>query len=239
MVMRIEKNESIANIHLALLNNEAVTATSDGKSVEVILDECLTISDIRDVDNRCAFYSDHQRFVLGDDDGKDRIMEALENELNAKLVKRFETLDTYYTCHDYIIRLNNGREYKNPYYLEDDIGDIYHQINRGELSFTQSILVPIYAYEHGDITISTSPFSCRWDSGIVGFMLVGIDDLAKWGHAKNVNYLTPKQKKVAFNIIKQEVDEIESVLRHEHCLILRDDYSEACHLNRLMECLYS
>jgi hypothetical protein len=32
--------------------------------------------------------------------------------------------------------------------------------------------LPLYLYEHGNITISTSPFSCRWDSGQVGFIYI-------------------------------------------------------------------
>lgn len=30
--------------------------------------------------------------------------------------------------------------------------------------------LPIYMYEHGAVTISTSPFSCAWDSGQVGYI---------------------------------------------------------------------
>lgn len=32
------------------------------------------------------------------------------------------------------------------------------------------IYVPIYCYEHGGITLSTSSFSCPWDSGMFGVM---------------------------------------------------------------------
>jgi hypothetical protein len=32
--------------------------------------------------------------------------------------------------------------------------------------------LPLYMYEHGNITISTSPFSCRWDSGQIGFIYI-------------------------------------------------------------------
>ena len=32
------------------------------------------------------------------------------------------------------------------------------------------VYLPIYLYDHSGITISTSPFSCRWDSGQVGFI---------------------------------------------------------------------
>jgi len=30
-------------------------------------------------------------------------------------------------------------------------------------------ITPLYLYDHSGITISTKPFSCRWDSGQVGF----------------------------------------------------------------------
>jgi hypothetical protein len=32
--------------------------------------------------------------------------------------------------------------------------------------------LPLYLYDHGNITISTSPFSCQWDSGQVGFIYI-------------------------------------------------------------------
>ncbi len=31
---------------------------------------------------------------------------------------------------------------------------------------------PLYRYEHGNVSYRTSPFSCRWDSGQVGFVFV-------------------------------------------------------------------
>lgn len=43
------------------------------------------------------------------------------------------------------------------------------------------IILPVYAYVHSGMTISTSPFSCPWDSGQAGFIYVkkgtmGLDD---------------------------------------------------------------
>ena len=32
------------------------------------------------------------------------------------------------------------------------------------------IILPLYLYDHSGITISITPFSCRWDSGQVGFV---------------------------------------------------------------------
>lgn len=34
------------------------------------------------------------------------------------------------------------------------------------------IALPLYLYDHSGITMSTSPFSCRWDSGQVGFIYI-------------------------------------------------------------------
>jgi hypothetical protein len=33
-------------------------------------------------------------------------------------------------------------------------------------------IYPLYIYDHSGITISTTPFQCRWDSGQVGFVFV-------------------------------------------------------------------
>lgn len=32
------------------------------------------------------------------------------------------------------------------------------------------VLLPVYLYDHSGLSISTTPFSCRWDSGQVGFI---------------------------------------------------------------------
>lgn len=35
-----------------------------------------------------------------------------------------------------------------------------------------AVILPMYMYEHSGIAISTTPFSCRWDSGQIGFILI-------------------------------------------------------------------
>ena len=37
-------------------------------------------------------------------------------------------------------------------------------------------------YDHGGITIKTSPFNCRWDSGQIGFAFIDIPTLKQWGY---------------------------------------------------------
>lgn len=36
---------------------------------------------------------------------------------------------------------------------------------------------PLYMYDHSGITISTSPFSCRWDSGQIGWVFITLERL--------------------------------------------------------------
>lgn len=40
------------------------------------------------------------------------------------------------------------------------------------------VIAPVYAYEHGGITISLAPFSCPWDSGQIGWAYAFKDDYA-------------------------------------------------------------
>lgn len=37
-----------------------------------------------------------------------------------------------------------------------------------------AIKLPLYLYDHSGITMSTTPFSCRWDSGQVGFIYCAV-----------------------------------------------------------------
>lgn len=38
--------------------------------------------------------------------------------------------------------------------------------------FNTAIILPIYMYDHSGITIKTTPFSCPWDSGQIGFIFI-------------------------------------------------------------------
>ena len=40
--------------------------------------------------------------------------------------------------------------------------------------------LPLYLYDHSGITISTTPFSCQWDSGQVGFIYTSLKRAIEW-----------------------------------------------------------
>lgn len=39
------------------------------------------------------------------------------------------------------------------------------------------MIKPVYLYDHGGITIKTTPFSCRWDSSQVGYVFITKDSI--------------------------------------------------------------
>ena len=41
--------------------------------------------------------------------------------------------------------------------------------------------LPVYMYEHSGIALSTTPFSCEWDSGQVGYIFAAYEDIEKEG----------------------------------------------------------
>ena len=87
------------------------------------------------------------------------------------------------------------------------------------------IILPLYMYDHSGITISLSPFSCRWDSGQVGFVQIlrkkMIEEFGK-------KILTPKLKTRALEIAESEVEILDCYIRGEVFGYVVDDYYDSC-----------
>lgn len=67
-------------------------------------------------------------------------------------------------------------------------GDLRNDIEEKEGEVT---ILPLFLYEHGGITIRTSPFGCQFDSGQVGFIYVSKDKIEKEGidESKVIEYI--------------------------------------------------
>lgn len=48
-------------------------------------------------------------------------------------------------------------------------------------------ILPLYLYDHSGITISTCPFSCRWDSGQIGYIYVSKKKVREEYGVKRIN----------------------------------------------------
>jgi hypothetical protein len=90
--------------------------------------------------------------------------------------------------------------------------------NEGEV-----IILPLYLYDHSGITISTSPFSCRWDSGQIGYIFVSKDKIKKEGmdEDKVIEYLknevTTYDQYITGDMYRYTIYEIETCsLGHQH-----------------------
>lgn len=64
------------------------------------------------------------------------------------------------------------------------------------------VILPLYLYDHSGITMNTTGFSCRWDSGQVGFIYVSKADILKELDGK---ILTKKKREIAERWLMGEV----------------------------------
>ena len=61
---------------------------------------------------------------------------------------------------------------------------------------------PVYLYSHSGVTISLTPFGCKWDSGCCGFVVVTKEDIRNWFGCKRV---TQKDIDKAIGYIESEI----------------------------------
>lgn len=60
--------------------------------------------------------------------------------------------------------------FENDYFSDDELLELIEEF---------CVILPLYLYDHSGITISTSEFSCSWDSQQVGWIYVSHDDIVK------------------------------------------------------------
>ena len=72
------------------------------------------------------------------------------------------------------------------------------------------INLPVYMYEHSGITISTKPFSCRFDSCQIGFIYVDKNEVRE--HFK-VKKISKKILKKVTDMLENDVKEYDEYLQ--------------------------
>jgi len=87
-----------------------------------------------------------------------------------------------------------------------------------------SVRINIYAYEHGGIALSTSPFSDPWDSGQVGIIYA-----EKWKILRDFN-----RKRISVKLIRQVMEVLESEVSVFNQYINGDVYGYS--ISRISEC---
>jgi hypothetical protein len=71
-------------------------------------------------------------------------------------------------------------------------------------------ILPLYLYDHSGITISTSSFNDRWDSGQIGFVYVTKKSVRE---DYGVKRISPKVSEKALKVLEGEVETYDQYLR--------------------------
>ena len=79
----------------------------------------------------------------------------------------------------------------------------------GDEFLKKYIALPIFIYDHSGITISTSSFTCRWDSGQVGYIYASLDDVRKEYGVKRVS---KKTREKVVRVLQSEIDAFDQYL---------------------------
>lgn len=71
-----------------------------------------------------------------------------------------------------------------------------------------AIVIPLYLYDHGGITMNTTGFSCPWDSGQVGFIFASAEKIRECFMVKRIT------KKVRERVITSLVNEVNTYAQY-------------------------
>lgn len=187
----------------------------------------------RENDNLANLWCEHPRLTLGDDEAKTYLADAI-SELAEKL--GIDLSEPYPPCpecstitrEDWVyddtdLDLETWRQHKiesceicdgdgeidNPNYTElDDPESIRKGLDTVDPDEEHIFLLPLYLYEHSGITMSTTPFGCRWDSGQAGMAFVTKEELIESG-AYHITKDSPLEdmREAAHKVIRNEVEE--------------------------------
>jgi hypothetical protein len=137
---------------------------------------------------------------------------------------------------------------ENPREMWDNLGIIAYshrnykigdeEINTNEFDSTEEIIkwlkkekgavaiLPVYAYEHGGIALSTgrgSQFSDRWDSGQVGYIYTTKEKIKEF-LGKDIKKLNPQMRKRVEKMLEQEIETLDDYFQGQvWCFRVYDD----------------
>lgn len=89
-------------------------------------------------------------------------------------------------------------------------------------SLPSDIVVPLYLYDHGSLSISTAPFSCSWDSGQVGFAIIPVNKIVlEYGDDSDIS------RALARKCLEAEIETYNQYLQGEiYGYVLKDENNE-------------
>lgn len=85
-------------------------------------------------------------------------------------------------------------------------GDMKQTLTR---TLDVAVILPIYMYDHSGLTIKTTPFSCPWDSGQIGYIFVSKEKARK---EYKVKRLSKKKLALIENVLLAEIETYDQYL---------------------------
>lgn len=76
-----------------------------------------------------------------------------------------------------------------------------------------AIILPVFMYDHSGLAFSTSPFSCQWDSGQVGFIFASLESVRD---ALGVKRVTRKLREQVEGHLKSELKTYDSFISGDY-----------------------
>jgi hypothetical protein len=131
---------------------------------------------------------------------------TVENDIDSENPREWDNMGTMICFHD---RYNIGDKHTAKWV--DDWSD-FRTVLCKEFSFEYSdaVILPIYFLEHSGKSVSTTPFSCGWDSGQIGFIFVFKDNIIK-----EYGKFDSESIELAKSVLKGEVETYNKWLNNE------------------------
>lgn len=118
-------------------------------------------------------------------------------------------------------RYNLGDETDLKHYDFENWDDLENHLREEEEA---EVVLPLYLYDHSGITMSTSPFSCGWDSGQVGFIFATKEDIQFEYHVESIS---EELRKEVEEVLKSRVKVYDQFLAGDIWgFIIEDDNGE-------------
>jgi hypothetical protein len=116
--------------------------------------------------------------------------------------REWDNLGTIYTAHR---RMQPEKDFDDNF----DINEVFTgKAGDFRKSFLQKyIALPIWMYNHGGVTISTTPFSCPWDSGFFGIIAIDVEKARQEYGWKKIN--KQRRKKIE-TYLQGEIETLDS-----------------------------
>jgi len=95
--------------------------------------------------------------------------------MRTEAIKTFEN-EEYKLVIEYTYDTENPLEYG-----DGSASEIFTHDEMDAYAGSIAFKLPLYRYEHSGVAYSTKPFSCRWDSGQVGFVVVTKEKINELG----------------------------------------------------------